>query len=207
MAQTSDHRDVSGTALNEHPKLEPPSVMAYVELSQYSFASRGTIWQSVLPSPSSTRSELSKVGPKRTANLKASARHLPYPKTPSTNKRRGVSFEAPSGDLPERDKRNAHQEAGAGGDEEEQGDDDIEDELESEDESDDGKLIPKPPGEAGRPGRGGYLIADKVKWDQKLYNKIEVCGKGHLTELLSAHTRLPGAYQESCGRYARLIAI
>jgi hypothetical protein len=36
--------------------------------------------------------------------------------------------------------------------------------------------IPKPPGEAGRPGRGGYTLrAALSKWDPKDYKKLQVC--------------------------------
>ncbi len=41
-------------------------------------------------------------------------------------------------------------------------------------------LIPKPPGEAGRPGRNGYsleetLCSDQVGWDKEFYTSVQVC--------------------------------
>jgi hypothetical protein len=39
--------------------------------------------------------------------------------------------------------------------------------------SDDAK-IPKPQGEAGRPGRGGYNLAAALDWNSKQYNKLKV---------------------------------
>lgn len=41
-------------------------------------------------------------------------------------------------------------------------------------ESDDSPLIPKPEGEAGRPGRGGYNLEEALKWDHKKYLKVKV---------------------------------
>ena len=39
--------------------------------------------------------------------------------------------------------------------------------------SDDG-LIPKPPGEAGRPKRGGYNLELELGWDSRRYHKLRV---------------------------------
>jgi hypothetical protein len=36
------------------------------------------------------------------------------------------------------------------------------------------ELIPKPAGEAGRPGRGGYRLSDKVELDTELFKRIRV---------------------------------
>jgi len=41
-------------------------------------------------------------------------------------------------------------------------------------ESDDSHLIPKPEGEAGRPGRGGYNLEEALKWEHKKYLKVKV---------------------------------
>jgi hypothetical protein len=35
--------------------------------------------------------------------------------------------------------------------------------------------IPKPPGEAGRPGRGGYTLRVALRWNTKDYKKLQVC--------------------------------
>lgn len=40
--------------------------------------------------------------------------------------------------------------------------------------SDDG-LIPKPDGEAGRPGRGGYNLETALDWNPKSFRKLKVC--------------------------------
>jgi hypothetical protein len=42
----------------------------------------------------------------------------------------------------------------------------------SEDEEED--LIPKPEGEAGRPGRGGYNVEDALGWPRKEYRQLKV---------------------------------
>ena len=48
-----------------------------------------------------------------------------------------------------------------------------------DDDDDDGdnKLIPKPEGEAGRPGRGGYNLEDKLGWRRKEFQQIKVCDR------------------------------
>jgi len=35
-------------------------------------------------------------------------------------------------------------------------------------------LIPKPDGEAGRPGRGGYNLEEALRWDHKKYLRVKV---------------------------------
>ena len=35
--------------------------------------------------------------------------------------------------------------------------------------------IPKPSGEPGRPGRGGYNLETALRWNQKAYGKFKVC--------------------------------
>ncbi|KAJ3781038.1 hypothetical protein GGU10DRAFT_336699 [Lentinula aff. detonsa] len=52
-----------------------------------------------------------------------------------------------------------------------------------EDDSDDDFLIPKPPGEAGRPGRGGYSLFDILSWPKKKYDKV----KKHINKLVEDH--------------------
>ncbi|KAJ4496411.1 hypothetical protein C8J55DRAFT_554137 [Lentinula edodes] len=41
------------------------------------------------------------------------------------------------------------------------------------DDSDDDFLIPKPPGEVGRPGRGGYSLFEVLGWPKKKYDKVK----------------------------------
>jgi hypothetical protein len=44
----------------------------------------------------------------------------------------------------------------------------------SDDEHDDDNgLIPKPEGEAGRPGRGGYNLEDKLGWERKRFLRVK----------------------------------
>ena len=40
--------------------------------------------------------------------------------------------------------------------------------------SDASQLIPKPDGEAGRPGRGGYNLEEALKWEHKKYLRVKV---------------------------------
>ena len=35
-------------------------------------------------------------------------------------------------------------------------------------------MIPKPPGEVGRPGRGGYNLDDALKWDSESLRKLKI---------------------------------
>lgn len=46
----------------------------------------------------------------------------------------------------------------------------------SESDSEDG-LIAKPPGEAGRPGRGGYNLEIELAWDSKKFHKLKVSSR------------------------------
>lgn len=49
-------------------------------------------------------------------------------------------------------------------------------ESEAYDDSDgEPKKIPKPPGEASRPGRGGYTLRVVLGWNPKDYKKVLVC--------------------------------
>ena len=52
-------------------------------------------------------------------------------------------------------------------------DGDVDSDQDSES-SDDGALIPKPNGEAGRPGRGGYNLEDALGWHAKEYSRFKV---------------------------------
>jgi len=74
---------------------------------------------------------------------------------------------------------------------------DTEDEVD-EDEVDDligeckeGKegLIPKPPGENGRPGRGGYNVQHAAKWDDATYEQIKVSHNYSIGEMLFTVSR------------------
>lgn len=38
----------------------------------------------------------------------------------------------------------------------------------------DGGTIPKPPGEAGRPGCGGYTLEDALDWNPNAFKKLKV---------------------------------
>lgn len=40
---------------------------------------------------------------------------------------------------------------------------------------DDDDLIPKPAGEVGHPGRGGYNLAKVLKWSKMQYQAVMVC--------------------------------
>jgi hypothetical protein len=48
-------------------------------------------------------------------------------------------------------------------------------ESDSDRTDDSGDKIPKPDGEAGRPGRGGYNLEVALGWSPKLYKKLKVC--------------------------------
>jgi hypothetical protein len=47
--------------------------------------------------------------------------------------------------------------------------------TDSADESD-GEKIPKPSGEPGRPGRGGYNLGEAINWDPATFRKLKVRG-------------------------------
>jgi hypothetical protein len=55
----------------------------------------------------------------------------------------------------------------------------------SDSESDDELLIPKPKGEAGRPGRGGYNLENTLGWEGKDYRKMKVISTCYLLILLT----------------------
>ena len=50
---------------------------------------------------------------------------------------------------------------------------DEDDELESEEDGEVGKIL-KPPGEAGRPQSGGYRLQEKLGWNERTYQSITV---------------------------------
>ncbi|KAJ3726394.1 hypothetical protein DFJ43DRAFT_1088012 [Lentinula guzmanii] len=52
-----------------------------------------------------------------------------------------------------------------------------------EDDSDDDFLIPKPPGEVGRPNRGGYSLYPVLGWPKKKYDKV----KDFINNLVEEH--------------------
>jgi hypothetical protein len=45
---------------------------------------------------------------------------------------------------------------------------------ESDSDDSDGATIPKPPGEVGRPGRGGYTLDVALDWNPKAFKKLKV---------------------------------
>jgi len=51
---------------------------------------------------------------------------------------------------------------------------DFDDSDQDSESSDDETLIPKPNGEAGRPGRGGYNLEDALGWHAKEYSRFKV---------------------------------
>jgi hypothetical protein len=59
--------------------------------------------------------------------------------------------------------------------------------VESEDDSDD--MIPKPPGEAGRPACGGYNLETALGWKAATFNSISVSLSQH--DLIFTHGCLP----------------
>lgn len=54
----------------------------------------------------------------------------------------------------------------------------------SDSESDHDLLIPKPEGEAGRPGRGGYNLENTLGWEGKDYRKMKVISTCYLLDLI-----------------------
>ncbi|KAJ3887129.1 hypothetical protein GG344DRAFT_81034 [Lentinula edodes] len=52
-----------------------------------------------------------------------------------------------------------------------------------ENDSDDDFLIPKPPGEVGRPNRGGYSLFDVLSWPRKKYDQV----KKYINKLVDDH--------------------
>jgi hypothetical protein len=42
-------------------------------------------------------------------------------------------------------------------------------------------LIPKPKGQAGRPGRGGYSLKECLEWPPELYSEMQVCPNSPIT--------------------------
>ncbi|GAW06729.1 hypothetical protein LENED_008673 [Lentinula edodes] len=51
------------------------------------------------------------------------------------------------------------------------------------DDSDDDLLIPKPPGEVGRPNRGGYSLYPVLGWPKKKYDKV----KDFINDMVEQH--------------------
>lgn len=66
----------------------------------------------------------------------------------------------------------------------------------SESDDDNDLLIPKPKGEAGRPGRGGYNLEDTLAWEAKDYRKIKVISTCYLLDLINDSCL--EIYQETC---------
>ena len=67
----------------------------------------------------------------------------------------------------------------------------------SDSESDDDRLIPKPEGEAGRPGRGGYNLENTLAWEGKDYRKMKAISTFYLLDLIINDPCLE-IYQETC---------
>ncbi|KAJ3507462.1 hypothetical protein NLJ89_g6293 [Agrocybe chaxingu] len=55
--------------------------------------------------------------------------------------------------------------------------------TEEDDGTEDSDLIPKPPGEAGRPGRGGYALKEVLGWDERQYQAFAK----YMTRLVNEH--------------------
>ena len=61
---------------------------------------------------------------------------------------------------------------------------------------------PKPPGEAGRPSRGGYTLSEALAWPEDVYKEVQV---GYYQPCFLAQlNNFPGIhFQASKGRVAR----
>lgn len=150
--------------------LGPPVCMAYVDLTQYTYSARDSIWQSLLPYPM-PHHPTSSIGPMRTPPTK-DLRVVPYGKSPTAGKTRTVTFGLVETSGAAANKTS--QRPGTPG-QGEDGDAQDEDELDDEDDEDEPQFpIPKPEGEAGRVKRGGYRIQDRVRWGEDLYKSIRV---------------------------------
>ena len=71
---------------------------------------------------------------------------------------------------------------------------DEDDELESEEDGEVGK-IPKPPGEASHPQSGGYRLQEKLGWNERTYQSITV---SLLNKLWSILTKLTESGVQTC---------
>lgn len=60
--------------------------------------------------------------------------------------------------------------------------------------SEDDGLIPKPPGEVGRPSRGGYTLKTALGWSEKDYLRVKVC---ILLRMIIIYSFLSFAYRNS----------
>lgn len=65
------------------------------------------------------------------------------------------------------------------------------------------KSIPKPKGEVGRPGQGGYNLAKALSWSEKTYDNVLVSKCGVYTKESPSH-RLQGTRHKCCQGKARL---
>jgi hypothetical protein len=117
------------------------------------------------------------IGPKSKARRNIGARFSPYQKAKVTR------FERHRSQTPAKTSCAAiasDAESKGSSDESSSDDDDYDDDDDGDGEDDDdgdNKLIPKPEGEAGRPGRGGYNLEDKLGWRRKEFQQIKVCDR------------------------------
>ncbi|KAL0564900.1 hypothetical protein V5O48_017132, partial [Marasmius crinis-equi] len=84
--------------------------------------------------------------------------------------------------------------------------------LSSEESESEGYKIPKPPGESGRPGSGGYNLEGKLGWEKKKYQDVKVLVKrktlAHCDRTKGFHEQEEGALnkvrQEVAAKYSFL---
>ncbi|KDR78696.1 hypothetical protein GALMADRAFT_137714 [Galerina marginata CBS 339.88] len=132
------------------------------------------------------------IGPKSKSHRNPVTRFHPYPKptsskstrfarqrsqTPKTSSTRATTPRAVS---PSSDEGSVSHPTAEEGEGSLQGGSSEEDEEDDEDEDEDGDLIPKPDGEAGRPGRGGYNLEETLGWEKKDFQRV----KKYVTELI-----------------------
>ena len=103
------------------------------------------------------------IGPKSKAHRNIGARFSPYQKAKVT------CFER----LPSETPYGVSSNAANASDEESKGSSDYSS-SDDDDSENDKELIPKPEGEAGRPGRGGYNLEDKLGWRRKEFQQMKV---------------------------------
>jgi hypothetical protein len=103
------------------------------------------------------------IGPKSKAHRNIGARFSPYQKAKATRFERQRSRTPYAATSCAADASDA--ESKCSSDDSSSDDDDNDSEKE---------LIPKPEGEAGRPGRGGYNLEDKLGWPRKEFQQMKV---------------------------------
>jgi hypothetical protein len=125
-------------------------------------------------SPSKLLAE-EEVGPKSKAHPSIGTRFSPYPKPASQHK--STRFARLRSETPKVSASRATTPRAASSSDEESS-------VQSQSESgsshggssfeDDDNLIPKPEGEAGRPGRGGYNLEKELGWNKKEFERVKV---------------------------------